>query len=182
MLISFLFASPLQAQAQKPNLPDPVKFVNKYDIVWNVVHAILEEMHFSVELEDRKAGRIVTRPSEIITGALTPSEVDKVAIRKDTITGNWLKAQYSVEALLEIVTPAETMVTIHAKVEALNRDIDGTEGWVPLESLGVFERRILGKVSMKLMGNDLPSKKGFWNKSPQPVGPRPSRIPKPPLG
>lgn len=182
MLISFLFASPLQAQAQKPNLPDPAKFVNKYDIVWNVVHAILEEMHFSVELEDRKAGRIVTRPSEIITGALTPSEVDKVAIRKDTITGNWLKAQYSVEALLEIVTPTETMVTIHAKVEALNRDIDGTERWVPLESLGVFERRILGKVSMKLMGNDLPSKKGFWNKSPQPVDPRPSRIPKPPLG
>ncbi len=176
--------APLRAQAQKPNLPDPVKYVNKFDVVWNVVKAVLDDMGFSIELEDKEAGRLVTKPYEFITGTLTSSELDKVAIKKDTITGNWLKAHYTVEVLLEIVKPTETMVTIHTKMEALNRDVDGTEKWLPVESLGVYERRILGKISMKLLGNDNLSnqKKGFWNKSPQPVDSRPSRIPsRPPI-
>ncbi len=81
------------------------------------------------------------------------------------------------EATLEIVTPTETMVTIRTKMEALNRDVDGTEKWLPLESLGTYEKRILGKISMKLLGNDVPvnTKKGFWDKSAQPVDPRVAR-------
>jgi hypothetical protein len=171
----------LNAQPQKPNLPDPVKFVNKFDTVANVVHSILDEMGFKIELEDRKAGRIITRPYEFITGSLTPSEVEKVALINDTVTGSWTKAHYSVEALLEIVSPTETMITIRTKMEALNRDVDGTEKWVTLESLGSVERRILGKISTKLMmGNEAPQeKKGFWQKSPQPVDPRQPRFPSP---
>jgi hypothetical protein len=36
------------------------------------------------------------------------------------------------------------------------------------------EKRILGKISMKLLGNELDfgSKKGFWDKTPQPADPR----------
>jgi hypothetical protein len=172
----------LYAQRQKPNLPDPVKFLKKYDMVANVVYSVLDDdMGFKIELDDRKAGRITTRPYEFITGSLTSSEVDKVAIKKDTITNNWLKARYSVEALLEIVSPTETMVTIRTKMEALNRDIDGREQWAPLESLGTYERRILGKISMKLLGDDTPAKerKGFWGQSPQPVDSRQPRIPSP---
>jgi hypothetical protein len=181
VLISLVLAHPLRAQSPKPDLPDPVKYINKFDIVWNVVRSVLDEMGFSIELEDRKAGKMVTKPYEFITGTLTSSEVDKVAIKMDTISGNWIKAHYSVDALLEIVTPTATMVTIRTKIEALNRDVDGTEKWVPLESLGSFERRVLGKISMKLLGNDnTNTKKGFWNKSPQPVNPRPPRIPTPP--
>jgi hypothetical protein len=163
---------PANAQSQKPKLPDPIKFVNTYDVVANVVYAVLDDMGLRIELEDRKGGRIVTRPYEFITGSLTSSEVNKVAVKKDTITGEWLKARYSVEAILEIVSRTETMVTIRTKMEALNRDVDGTEKWVPLESLGTYERRILGKISAKLMGNEQPAeKKGFWGKSPQPVDP-----------
>jgi hypothetical protein len=174
----------LKAQTQKPSLPDPVKFVYKFDIVWNVVRAVMDEMDYRTELEDRKAGRITTRPYEFITGSLTSSEVDKVAIKRDTITGSWLKARYSVEAQLDIVSPTETMVTIRTKMEGLNRDMDGSEKWIPLESLGTFEKRILGKISLKLLGSEMQfdNKKGFWNKSPQPVDPRPPRVnPIPPL-
>ena len=67
------------------------------------------------------------------------------------------------------------MVTIRTRVEALNRDVDGTEKWIALESLGNLEKRILGKISTKLlMGQEPPSsgKKGFWDKSPQPVDSR----------
>jgi len=173
----------LSAQSQRPSLPDPIKFVNKFDTVANVVHSVLDDMDFKIEVEDRKGGRIVTRPYEFITGSLTSSEVDKVAVKNDRVTGSWLKAQYSVEAVLEIVSPTETMVTIRTKIEALNRDVDGTEKWIPLDSLGSVERRILGKISTKLMmGNDAPQteKKGFWDKGPQPVDQRQRKFPTPP--
>ena len=108
--------------------------------------------------------------------------MDKIAIKKDTLTGNWLKARYAVEALLEIVSPTETLVTIAAQIEALNRDVDGTEKWVSLDSLGTVERRILGRISIKLLGNDAPvnKRKGFWGQRPQPVDPRTTRFPKDP--
>jgi hypothetical protein len=169
-----IISSPLvSAQTPKPDLPDPVKYVNKFDIVWNVAHAVVGEMGYSIELEDRKAGRIVTKPYEFITGSLTTSEIEKIAIKKEILTGSYLRARYAVDILLEIVTPTQTMVTVRTKVEALNRDIDGSEKWIPLESLGVVERRALGKISMKLMGNEAApdAKKGFWKQNPQPVKP-----------
>jgi hypothetical protein len=179
VLLAWGFLSPLNADEQKPNLPDPVKFVNKSDKVANAIRAVLEDMGLRIELEDRKGGRITTRPYEFITGSLTSSEVDKVAIKNDTLTGSWLKARYSVEAILEIVDPTQTMVTVRTKMEALNRDVDGTEKWIPLESLGTYERRILGRISAILLGTDAPlnEKKGFWEKKPQPVDPRQPRFP-----
>jgi hypothetical protein len=172
----------LYAQKPKPNLPDPAKFLKKYDLVANVVYAVLDDIGLKIELDNRKGGKITTRPYEFITGSLTSSEVDKVAIKKDTISNNWLKARYSVEALLEVVSPTETMVTIRTQMEALNRDIDGTERWIPMQSLGVYERRILGKISMKINNDPSPAneRKGFWDKPPQPVDPRQPRYPTPP--
>jgi hypothetical protein len=170
------------AQTQKPNLPDPVKFMNKFDMVANAVRAALKEK-YDIELEDRKAGKITTRPYEFITGSLTASEVNKVAINKNVATGSWVKARYSVEAILEIVEPNETLVTIQTNIEVLNRDVDGTEKWLPLESRGIYERRILGEISSILMGKgkgNLQDNDGFWGQRPQPVDPRRSRFPTPP--
>jgi hypothetical protein len=112
----------------------------------------------------------VTKPLEYITGSLTSSELDKIAIKNDTVSGSWMKAQYVVDGLLEVVSPTVTLVTVRTRIEALNRDLDGTEKWTPVESLGVLEKRILGKISVKIVGNEMQfDKKGFWNKSPQPV-------------
>jgi hypothetical protein len=179
VLIFGCTAIPLHAQTQKRNLPDPLKFINKLDIVANVVHSVLDDMGFKIEIDDRKAGKIATRPYEFITGSLTSSEVDKVAVKNDAITGSLQKAQYSVEAILEIVSPTETMVTIRTKMETLSREVDGSEKWIPLESLGIYERRILGKISAKLMHDEklMNDRKGFWNKNPQPVDPRQPRFP-----
>jgi hypothetical protein len=178
-LLSIIFLSTVAAQTPKPNLPDPIKFVDKFNKVANVVRAVFEDMDFKIELEDRQGGRIVTRPYEFITGTLTSSEVEKVAVKKETFTGSWMKARYSAEAIIEIVSPTETMVTVRTKIEALNRDVDGTEKWVPLDSLGTYERRILGKISTMLLGKDesYEEKKGFWDQNPQPVNSRPPRYP-----
>jgi hypothetical protein len=183
-LLGVLAAFPLYSQTQKPNIPDPVKFINKFDLVANVVRAVLDDMGFSIELEDRKSGRITTKPFEFVTGSLTASEVEKYAVKNSLSAGSSIKARYSVEAIIEIVSPSppETMVTIRAKIEALYRTIDGTEKWMPCDSLGTLERRILGKISIKIMGDDAPAneRKGFWGKKPQPVDPRQPKIPTPP--
>ncbi|MDR1728405.1 MAG: hypothetical protein LBT74_10865 [Acidobacteriota bacterium] len=172
-------AAPLGAQTAKPDLPDPIKFLNTYNQVLNMTRAVMEDMGLKIEREDRVAGRITTRPYEFITGSLTADELAKVAIRKDTLTGDWLKARYTTEAIVEIVSPKETMVTVQADIEALNRDVDGTEKWVALESLGTVERRVLGRISVKLLGTDAPAepRKGFWGQKPQPVDPRQPRFP-----
>jgi hypothetical protein len=179
----FLFcaAAPLAAQQQKPELPDPIKFMNTYDQVINVTRAVMDDMGFDIERDDRKGGRITARPYEFITGSLTLSELEKVAVRKDTLSGNWLKARYKTEAIIEIVSPKETMVTINADIEGLNRDVDGTEKWIRLDSLGAVERRVLGRISVKLLGTDAPteSRKGFWGQKPQPVNPRQPGFPGP---
>ena len=178
-LISFCFVRASAAQQKKPDLPDPVKFVNKFDMVANATRAVLKEK-FDIELDDRQAGIISTRPYEFISGSLTADEMGKVAINNNPDTGSWLKARYSVEAILEIVSSTETLVTVRTKIEALNRSVDGTEEWLPLESLGTYERRILGKISAILMGKKAERKReGFWGQRPQPVDPRPSRFPGP---
>lgn len=179
LLAGFCIISPLNAQSQKPDLPDPVKFIYKYDRVANMVHAVLEDMDYKIEVDDRKTGRITTRPYEFITGSLTASEVEKVAVTAEAGTGSLIKAQYTVEVVLEIVSPAETLVTVRTKMEALSRDVDGTEKWIPLSSLGTYERRILGRISAKLMEDRAPEsdRKGFWGQKPKPVDPRTPRYP-----
>jgi hypothetical protein len=184
MVVAGLISLPAAASAQgdKPSLPDPVKFLNKFEIVWNVSRAMLDEMGYATELEDQKAGRIITKPYEFITGSLTASEMDKIAIKRDSITGSWLRARYVVEVVLEIVAPTQTLVTVRTTMEGLSREVDGSEKWIPVESRGVVEKRILGRISMKLMGQemDLEGKKGFWDKSPQPVDARkPNPVRKP---
>jgi len=177
-LLLFCFARVSTAQ-QKPNLPDPVKFVNKFDMVANAVRAVLKEQ-YDIELEDRQAGIITTRPYEFISGSLTESEMEKIAINNNPDTGSWLKARYSVETIMEMVSATETLVTVQTQIEALNRGVDGTEKWLPLESVGTYERRILGKISAILMGKEAPKKReGFWGQRPQPVDPRRSRFPGP---
>jgi hypothetical protein len=169
-----LLTSPVGAQ-EKPSLPDPVKFINKYEVVFNVVRwALKDKMGLDIELEDRKGGKIITRPEEFITGSLTASEVQKVAVKTDALAGSWMKARYVAEAILEPVSTTETLVTIRTRIEALNRDMNGTEKWMPLDSLGVFEKRILGNITMKLMGSEMQfdQKKGFWDRKPEPVDPR----------
>lgn len=157
-------------QQSKISLPDPSKFVMRKDLVMRVSRSVIEQLGYRIELDDPQGGRLVTRPYEFVSGALTSSEVDKVANKTDTITGSWLRAQYVVEAAFEALSPTETMVTIRTQMQALNRDVSGTEKWVTVQSLGSVEKRIQGKISMKILGfePEFKDNKGFWDKKPQP--------------
>ncbi len=163
-------ASPALSQFQKPSLPDPIKFINKRDMVMRASRAVFEELGYRIELEDQKSGRLVTRPYEFVSGSLTSSEIDKIANKADSITGSWLRATYIVEATFEAVSPTETLVTVRTQMQGLSRESDGTEKWIPLQSLGSVEKRVLGKISMKLLGTqpEFKENKGFWDKKPAP--------------
>jgi hypothetical protein len=168
-----VFASPAVEQLQKPSLPDPIKFINKRDMVMRASRAVLEELGYRIELEDPKGGRLVTRPYEFVSGALTSTEIDKIASKTDSMTATWIRADYVVEATFDVVTPTETLVTVRTQMQGLSRETDGIEKWVPLQSLGSVEKRILGKISMKLLGTEPQFKdnKGFWDKKPAPPTP-----------
>jgi hypothetical protein len=170
LLAALAFCLPVLAQMQKPSLPDPIKFLNRREMVMRGSRAVLEQLGYRIELDDPKGGRIVTREYEFVSGALTSSEIDKIAIKTDSVTGSWLRAKYVVEANFEVTGSAVTMVTVRTRMEALNRESDGTEKWVPIQSLGSVEKRVLGKISMKMLGTEPEFKdsKGFWDKKPAP--------------
>ena len=155
-------------QAARPSLPDPISFPNKREVAMRATRAVFEELGYKVELEDVTGGRLTTRPYEFVSGSLTSSEVDKVAVKGDTVTGTWLRARYTVEAVFENPSPTQTMITVRTQMEALNRDLNLEEKYVPLQSLGSVEKRILGKISMKLLGTEpeFKEKKGFWDQKP----------------
>jgi hypothetical protein len=168
ILVMVAFAVPLYSQMQKPSLPDPIKFFSRKDLVMRASRAVLEQMGYQIELDDPKGGRMITKPYEFVSGALTSSEVDKVASKTDSMTGSWLKANCVVEASFEMVSTAETLVTVRTNMKGLNRETDGSEKWMDLQSLGSVEKRVLGKISMKLMGTEpvFKDNKSFWEKKP----------------
>ena len=171
MAVAVSFLAPIAvSQISKPSLPDPIKFINKRELVMRGSRAVIEDLGYKVELYDEAGGRIVTKPFEFITGALTSSEIDKIANKTDSVTGTWLRAQFVIEASFEVVTPTITLVTVRTRMEGLMRDSDGKESWLQLQSLGSVEKRVLGKISLKLLGTEPQFKdnKGFWDKKPTP--------------
>lgn len=146
--------------------------------IWTLSHKVLDEMDLKVEMEDRTAGFIRTKPHEFVSGTLAAEELAKVAVLPDPRDGVWVKGRFSLMVETEVVRGAETLVTISTKVEALKREFSGQERWIELKSLGTLERRFLGRLNLKLFGNELesPGKEGFWDKKPQPV-PEPKNKP-----
>ena len=180
-ILALLTAGLLSAAAQnKPSTPpDPVKYIARFDVVWNLVMAILTENNFKIDSVDRGNGRIVTKPYEFITGSLSGSELAKLATPpegyKDAV---WIRGRYKVEVVSEIVQGNETMVTVRVYPQGLRRDVSGKEEWMDWQSDGTIERRLLGRLSVKLLSPTKPNdKKGFWDQPAQTI-PRPNESPK----
>lgn len=183
LLLSLLFLqglfSLLGAQTKPSTPPGPVKYIAKFDMVWNMVMAILTENRLKIESVDRGNGRIVTKSNDFITGTLTASEMGKLATPPATHSNaNWIRGRYTVEVVTEIVQGNESMVTVRSTPQALMRDLSGKETWVDWLSNGSIERSILGRLSVKLLSpNKSDDKKGFWDQPAQ-VIPRPNESPK----
>jgi hypothetical protein len=179
LILLFALAAPREVLAQggSSQIPDPLRFYNKYDTVWDVVRKTLVDMQFDVALEDRNAGILRTRSLDFSSGGLTSSDLVKFCNPPALTDSTWVKARYSVEAILERPSSKEVLFTAQVTVEGAKRDFGGTESWVSCPSIGILERRIYSKVGSRLLGNDfvVPDKKGFWEQKPKPV-PAPKKI------
>ena len=165
------------AQGGSNQIPDPLRFYNKFDTVWDVVQRSLADMRFEIALEDRNAGTMRTRPLDFSSGSLTSTDIVKYCNPPMLTDGTWVKARYTVEAVLERPSSREVIFTANVTVEGTKRDFGGTESVVPCPSNGTLERRIYSKVGAKLIGKDfvVPDNKGFWDQKPKPV-PAPKKI------
>lgn len=161
-----------QAQTATGSIPDPLRFYNKYETVWEVARrTLVESFKFDIETEDRSGGKIRTRFLEFSSGGLTATDLVKFGNAPQLTDASWVKARYSVDVMLERLNGKEILLTVSANVEGQQRDFQSNETWIPCPSNGTLERRIYAKAGTALLGNDfaLPDKKSFWEKGPQPV-------------
>jgi hypothetical protein len=177
LLVALTATGKTWAQGGSRQIPDPLRFYNKYDIVWDVVRRTLVEMQFDVALEDRNAGILRTQSLDFSSGSLTAADIVKFCNPPSLTDGTWVKARYTVEAILERPSSKEVLFTANVTVEGSKRDFSGTESMVTCPSNGTLERRIYSKVGAKLIGKGfaVPENKGFWDQKPKPV-PTPKKI------
>lgn len=144
----------------------------------------LTEMQMDIRLEDRAAGKMYTREYEFSNATLAAGDLAKYCTLPNLTDGNWSKARYEVESVIERMEGDEVQFTANVTVAGLKRDFQKQETWITCPSNGGLERRIYAKVGSKIMGGKFKpvEKKDFWDKSPQPVpGGRtgPDALPKP---
>ena len=177
LLLALSVSQEVLAQGGSSQIPDPLRFYNKYESVWDVVRRTLVEMKFEIALEDRNAGTMRTRSLDFSSGGLTASDLVKFCNPPTLTDATWIKARYTVEALIERPSSKEVLFTALVTVEGSKRDFAGTESWVACPSNGTLEKRIYSRVGSRILGNDfaLPDKKGFWEQKPKPV-PEPKKI------
>jgi hypothetical protein len=175
--LALIASQEILAQGGPSQIPDPLRFYNKYDSVWDVVRRTLVDMQFEVAVEDRSAGILRTRSLDFSAGGLTASDLVKFCNPPTLTDATWVKARYSVEAVIERPSSKEVLFTAQVTVEGAKRDFAGAESWVACPSNGTLEKRIYSKVGSRLLGNDfvIPDKKGFWEQKPKPV-PMPKKI------
>jgi hypothetical protein len=160
------------AQTAPTSIPDPLRFYSKYELVWEAIKRTLVEMQFEIEIEDKNSGSMRTRTVDFSTGTLAPGDLSKFSIPPTLSDGNWVKARYLAEVLVERVSNKEVLFTASAVVQGAKRDFQGNETWITCPTNGTLERRIYSKVGAKLMGSNFSmpeQKKSFWEKGPQPV-------------
>jgi len=171
--------APLAAQNKPSTPPDPIKYIGRFDSIWNTELSVLNEMGLKIETVDRGNGRIISKPYEFITGSLSGSELAKIAHLPEVhANAVWVRGRYTVEVVTEIIQGNENKVTVLVSPQGLKRDLAGKEDWVDWASNGSIERRILGRLSVKLHSpNKGDDKKGFWDQPAQSI-PRPNESPR----
>ncbi|MBI1745648.1 MAG: hypothetical protein HYR55_03570 [Acidobacteria bacterium] len=181
VLISLVLspAVALRSQSKPSTPPGPVKYISRFNVVWNTITTVLTEMGLKIESVDRGSGHIATKPYEFITGSLSASELGKLAAPPEVYNNvGWIKGRYVVEVIAEIVQGNESMVTVRVSPQGLKRDLSGKDEWVDWRSNGSIERRLLGRLSVKLLSPvKADDKKGFWDQPVQSI-PRPNENPK----
>lgn len=167
--------------ARKPYIPPPLRIYVPFEACWDGMHEVLEARQFELVREDRGKGLILTDYKDYISGPLTANHIAKIGQRPKLTDGNWLQVQYQFEALVELVSAKETVVTVNANIRALKRDFLGAEEWVDIPTNGELEAGLLTTFGKLLFGTSFEltePKPGFWERDPTYVPEEMERIPR----
>ena len=161
----------------------PFRTFIPFESAWEGMLETLETEEMETVSVNRTEGLIWTEVREYASGVLTEGHISKIGERPKLIDGQWLKVQYQYEIHLQLISSSETIVTVYAKIQALQREFLGKEYWVSIASNGNLEDRLLTQFGRLLFGQHFElerPKKGFWNRDPSyipdPLGGRPDVV------
>ena len=171
LTLSLLLAPASQgaAQAQGQTIPPPLRIYVPFEAAWKAMVEILEQNDLKILRQDRAQGLILSSFREYSSGLLTESHISKIGEKPKLIDGDWLRVRFQYEVFVELIADQETVLTVYANIEALQRQFLGTETWVKIQTIGALEERLLTQFGQLLFGQNFSlqaPKKGFWERDP----------------
>lgn len=156
-------------QSKGQAIPPPMRIYVPFTAVWNAAVETLENDNLRVLDQNRGRGSIRTRFREYISGSLTEDHLGKIGEAPRLIDGEWVRVNYQYEILIEFIQEKETVITVDANIEALERNFLGNEKWLPIQSNGNLEEKLLINFGQSLFGQSFnlqKPKKGYWERDP----------------
>lgn len=181
VLFSALLMTLSVESARKPRIPPPLRIYVPFETCWGAIHEVLERRQLNLVQEDRGRGLVLSDFKEYISGPLTTSHIAKIGQRPELSDANWVRVEYQLEALVELVSAKETVVTVNANIRALKRDFLGSEQWVDIPTNGELEAGLLTDFGKLLFGTNFEltePRPGFWERDPTYVPEEMERIPR----
>jgi len=171
LILFLLFAPAVQdlAQARAQLVPPPLRIYVPFEAAWDGMVEILEKNDFEFLRQNRGQGFILSSFREYSSGLLTESHISKIGEKPKLIDGDWVRVQYQYEILVELIADRETVVTVDANIQALQREYLGKETWVEIQTIGKLEETLLTQFGQLLFGQTFSlqePKKAFWERDP----------------
>lgn len=180
----FLLAGGPELSAQEPKrvfIPPPLRVYVSFQSTWNGVLETLKERNLEITRQDQSQGYIATRYWEYTSGPLTENHIAKIGHKPKLPDGEWVRVEYQLEILVELIQVRETLLTVNANIRALKREFLGPEVWVNVPTNGRLEEDFLTDFGKLIFGESFTlrtARKGFWQREPSYLPEMEERIPK----
>ncbi|MBI4446277.1 MAG: hypothetical protein HY645_10255 [Acidobacteria bacterium] len=170
LVLILSFASVPAQVVNDAAVPPPLRIHVPFEAAWTrILELLRDQRKLPLATVDRANGKIITRFFDYNSGPLTGSHIAKIGHKPELIEAEWVRVQYQVEILLEIVQANELLLTVDANVRALKRPFIGEETWVDIPSNGQLEEELLTEFGRMVFGQNFSlkePKKGFWQREP----------------
>ena len=181
LLVAVSLTGGSAAQLPQSHLPPPLRVYVPFEGAWNAMIEVLEESRFSEYEADRARGHIVTEYLEYISGPLTEEYLKKIGNPPGLGDAYWVRGEYQLEIIVELVEERETLVTVYANVRGLKRGFLGEETMVPIPTNGTREEELMRAFGKRIFGANFEldnPRRGFWERDPEYVPDMLERIPR----
>ena len=183
LIFCLIFAPAVQgwAPVRAQLLPPPLRLFIPFEAAWDSMVETLGKNEFELLRQNRSQGFILSSFREYSSGLLTESHISKIGEKPKLIDGDWVRVRYQYEVRVELIADRETVVTVDANIQALQREYLGKETWIEIQTIGKLEESLLTQFGQLLFGETFSlqePKKGFWERDPT-YAPHPyERIPR----